>query len=147
MEAVELRPTICVVAIAGPVNNNSILMSNVQKWGLLDGPKLASHLKINRFVFLNDFEANAYGLMTLKDKDIIKLNGLDPINYQNKLIIGPGTGLGTCSLVAVPNINGNNKDFVVPGEGGHIGFAPSNDEQAEYYSFLKKHFLKPMIVL
>lgn len=55
--------------------------------------------------------------------------------------------MGTCSLIAVPSIVGNNQNFVSPGEGGHIGFAPSNDEQVEYYAFLKKHFLKPVIVL
>lgn len=141
------HPTICVVAIAGPVNNNSILMSNVQKWGLLDGIKLGIQLKINRFAFINDFEANAYALMTLKDTDIVKLNGLDPIDTLHKLIIGPGTGLGTASLIAVPNVTGKNHNFVAPGEGGHINFAPSNEEQAEYFAFLKKHIISPVIVL
>lgn len=67
LEGVEQHPAICVIAIAGPVNKNTILMSNVQRWGELDGAKLGVQLKINRFVFINDFEANAYSLMTLKD--------------------------------------------------------------------------------
>lgn len=90
-------------------------MSNVQRWGELNGTNLAIQLKMNRFVFINDFEANAYALMTLKDNDIIKLNGLDPLDTEHKLIIGPGTGLGTASLIAVPSINGKNQNFVAPG--------------------------------
>ena len=142
-----VHPSICVIAIAGPVDNNSILMSNVQRWGVLDGKYLGIELKINRFVFINDFEANAYGLMSLNSDDFVKLNGLDPIDTQHKLIIGPGTGLGTASLIAVPTVSGKNQNFVAPGEGGHIGFAPSNSEQEEYYVFLKRHLVQPVVVL
>ena len=41
-----IHPTVCVIAIAGPVDNNSILMSNVQKWGKLNGQELGEQLKI-----------------------------------------------------------------------------------------------------
>lgn len=142
-----MYPTICVIAIAGPVNNNSVMMSNVQRWGTLDGTKLGIELKINKFSFLNDFEANAYSLMTLRENDIVKLNNLEPISSQNKLVLGPGTGLGTASLIAVYGSKGKNNNVVVAGEGGHIGFAPSNDEQIEYYTYLKKQRNQPMIVL
>ena len=62
--------------------------------------------------------------MTLKDEDVIKVNGLDPVDTEHKFIIGPGTGLGTASLIAVPSVNNKNDNFVAPGEGGHIGFGP-----------------------
>lgn len=64
--------------------------------------------------------------MTLKDKDIIKVNNLDPVSTAHKLIIGPGTGLGTASLIYSPTSQGANQTFVMPGEGGHVNFAPSN---------------------
>lgn len=63
------------MAIAGPVNDNTVIVSNVQRWGKLEGAQLGVELKINRFVFINDFEANAYGLMTLRDKDVVKVRG------------------------------------------------------------------------
>lgn len=64
--------------------------------------------------------------MTLKNKDVEKISGADPIDTAHKLIIGPGTGLGTASLIYSPHTVGINSTFVVPGEGGHINFAPSN---------------------
>jgi glucokinase len=40
-------------------------MSNALHWGELDGEVLAHSLKLDKFVFLNDFEAIAYGVCAL----------------------------------------------------------------------------------
>lgn len=61
-----VRPKVAVIAIAGPVKGNSVRMSNVEQWGDLSGNTLAQTLKFEHFIFLNDFEAAAYGASVLK---------------------------------------------------------------------------------
>jgi glucokinase len=43
-------------------------MSNVERWGDLVGNNLAHILKVDHFIFLNDFEAAAYGASVLNEE-------------------------------------------------------------------------------
>lgn len=51
--------------MAGPIFDNTVKLSNVQKWGLLKGDELGKALNIKNFRFLNDFEAASYGVLTV----------------------------------------------------------------------------------
>ncbi len=62
------------IAIAGPVEDNTVSMANVLKWGKLCGATLSEQLKIRDFIFLNDFAANSYGLLLMKDDNFIHIN-------------------------------------------------------------------------
>lgn len=44
---------------------------------------------------------------------------------KNKAVVGPGTGLGTAMLFSAP-YKGGLRNYVIPGEGGHVNFAPVN---------------------
>jgi len=57
-----------VIAVAGPVKENTVRMSNVERWGDLVGNNLAQILKVDHFIFLNDFEAAAYGASVLNEE-------------------------------------------------------------------------------
>lgn len=61
----EKYPEVAVIGVAGPVEDNTVALSNVPKWGELNGDQLATNLKMRHFVFLNDFIANSYGLLLL----------------------------------------------------------------------------------
>lgn len=61
-----VKPRVAVIAIAGPVKENKVRMSNAEQWGDLDGGALAKTLNLDHFIFLNDFEAAAYGASVLK---------------------------------------------------------------------------------
>ena len=51
-------------------------------------------------------------------------------------ILGPGTGLGVCTVVP----NGLGGYVVVPGEGGHVDFSPVDDlELAILQTLMKRH--------
>lgn len=50
---------------AGPVEDNTVSLSNVQKWGVLDGGVLGKNLNIRHFEIINDFIANSHGITTL----------------------------------------------------------------------------------
>ena len=56
-----------VLGIAGPITENTVFLANVGKWGVLDGYVLGNNLKIKDFVFLNDFEAASYGVLTVPE--------------------------------------------------------------------------------
>jgi len=39
------------------------------------------------------------------------------------------------------------RNYVIPCEGGHVNFAPSNDQEWEFYNFLKKQTGREHLVL
>ena len=75
LEGVEVYPEVAAIAMAGPVKNNSLSMANVRKWGVIDGDKLGKTLNIHKFILMNDFEANSYGILLVPDEDFVSLNG------------------------------------------------------------------------
>jgi glucokinase len=120
-----VRPRVAVIAIAGPVKENVVRMSNVEKWGDLVGKHLALALRFDHFVFLNDFEAAAYGASVLKEEEVIHINHNPLQETKVKAVVGAGTGLGTAMLFPAPFRN-RFRSYVIPGEGGHVNFAPAN---------------------
>ena len=75
-------------------------MSQVTRWGKLDGEELKIKFGCKSFVFINDFEACAYALADLKRDEIVQIRGEEPLDFKPKLVIGPGTGLGTATLIS-----------------------------------------------
>jgi glucokinase len=56
---------------------------------------------LKRVVILNDFVANGYGVIGLKESEVVSI--FKPINLEwfddsVKLVLGVGTGLGGCQL-------------------------------------------------
>ncbi len=50
-------------------------MGNAPQWGRIYGKQLGDALNISDFKLINDFEAASYGLLLLKESDLISLNG------------------------------------------------------------------------
>ena len=48
-------PEVAVVGIAGPVDNNSVEVTNCPHWPPVDGEALSQSCNIRKFVLLNDF--------------------------------------------------------------------------------------------
>ncbi len=71
---------------------------------------------------LNDFAAVAYAIPALKDEDVINIGGDGDYPDLPVAVIGAGTGLGEAILVPQPN----GAPVVLPTEGGHSAFAPTN---------------------
>lgn len=69
-------------------------MTNVPHWHLVDGQALSQTLNIPQFILINDFAAAGYGVLTLKEKDFIRMTDNQSADSGVKLVIGPGTGLG-----------------------------------------------------
>jgi glucokinase len=131
-------PLYAVIGLPGPVKNNEILkFSNITHWPKANGDEYAKKFGIKKFVFLNDFTCNAYGIQAnlKKDKDYIVINDVPEEKDGVKGIIGPGSGLGNAFLIKDPE----NKFYTIGNcEGGHIDFICKNKEQFELGEFTKK---------
>jgi glucokinase len=119
--------------IAGPVVDGRVKTPNLP-W-LVDAEKLAATLKLPSISLLNDLEAAAYGIFTLKPAELIILNGGSARRAANKALIAAGTGLGEAYLYD------DGRDYhPSASEGGHADFAPRNDMEIGLLRYLLKKF-------
>lgn len=135
------------LAIAGPVRNNQVGMSNLHDI-VIDGNAIASHKyckgdqylkRIKVCTIINDFVAQGYGCLTLKKSEVVELcpgshHKTDPTGPI--VCVGAGTGLGECFLT--PDSEGTYTCF--PSEGGHVEWAPRNDLEIRLWKYLKQKF-------
>jgi glucokinase len=78
-----------------------------------------AHLEI-----INDFTAVSMAIPMLKAEHLIQFGGSAPVEGKPIAVYGAGTGLGVAHLVHV------DKRWVsLPGEGGHVDFAPNSEEE------------------
>jgi glucokinase len=143
LETVEI---ISCLAIAGPVRNNAVWMSNLHNI-VIDGNAIAKQVhcadpylsRIKVCKIINDFVAQGYGCLTLKPNEVKELNpgSLDKMDPTGpKVCVGAGTGLGECFLT--PDVEGNYTCF--PSEGGHVEWAPRNELEIKLWTYLKEKF-------
>ena len=85
--------------------------------------------------WINDFSAQALATTTLKSNDVIVINKGAVQPERVRLVIGPGTGLGTCGL-----INSSNGWVPLPAQGGHSDYAPNSSLEIEIWTLLQKQF-------
>ena len=125
-------PNNAVLGIAGPVRNGKVIASNIKKWGELSGFSIKNEFNLENCVFLNDFEAIGYGMIKLQKEEFCQINeGAAALQDEKIAVMGPGTGLGYCTIVPAPFKQGM-RYYVWGGEGGHAAFSPITKEHSEY---------------
>mmetsp|Transcript_89258 Transcript_89258/g.158292 ORF Transcript_89258/g.158292 Transcript_89258/m.158292 type:complete len:692 (-) Transcript_89258:42-2117(-) len=128
--------TVAVFALAGVPMNNQVRFTNLD-W-FVKGSEIEEEFKIGKVELINDFVAQGYGMLTLGDKEVRKLNDVDPQPGAPICCVGAGTGLGQCFLVADPS-TGEYRCF--PSEGQHGDFGPrgagSDEQQLDMLKYLK----------
>ena len=134
----ENYPLYAVFGIPGPVKNNEVLsITNIPHWPKFSGEELSGLFKIKKFILLNDFTCNGYGVQCdLKlNEDYIILNNVQPQPDGPKLIIGPGTGLGMGYL-----LKDQNNEFYTIGasEGGHQDYTAKTQDNFDLREYFKK---------
>ena len=126
--------SVCL-AVAGVVQEGEVEITNLP-W-LVSETYIAETLNIEKekVKIINDFEAIGYGIDDLdKEKDLFTLQeGKENPNSLNS-ILGAGTGLGAC----IVSHDSNGRPNVFKTEGGHVDFAPVDDEHVELFKFLRK---------
>ncbi len=126
---VKAKPARAAVAFAGPVNNDQVSMTN-GTWQFKQS-EIADFLKMEEVKVLNDYCANACSLALLRDDQMIKVGRGQIDERGNKIVVGPGTGVGVAALISA-----GEKWKPLASEGGHVGFAPSGDLEKEIYNIL-----------
>ena len=96
---------------------------------------VSSALNDVKVSWINDFSAQALATSTLSNDDLIEVNKGNPQADRVRLIIGPGTGLGTCGLIKSSSVW-----KTLPAQGGHSDFAPNSELEIEILSLLQKQF-------
>ncbi|MEP7279323.1 MAG: glucokinase [Bacteroidota bacterium] len=120
---------ICM-AVAGPVTNGKVKLTNLS-WQL-DSKAMTAALQVP-VAFINDLEANGYGLAGLQSNELAVIHSGDTNATGNIAIIAPGTGLGEAGLYY-----DGKKYHPFATEGGHSDFSPRTEQDIDLFRFLQQ---------
>jgi glucokinase len=125
--------TAACFGVPGPVRGGRLRLTNLP-W-TLDSRDLAANCKIQHVFLINDLEANGYGIAELTPDQVYTLSDGDPTQIGNRALIAAGTGLGEGLLTWNGHIH-----VPYPSEGGHVDYAPRNEDEIELLRFLKQKY-------
>jgi glucokinase len=125
--------TAACFGVPGPVRNGRLRLTNLP-W-TLDSRELSSGLGIEHVFLINDLEANGYGIAELTADQIFTLSEGDSGQNGNRALIAAGTGLGQSLLIWNGHIH-----VPYPSEGGHVDYAPRNEDEIDLLRFLKEKY-------
>lgn len=138
-----LKPSWCAISAAGPVEENHCQLTNCNF--SVDGSAIENALNLQTHV-MNDFVAMSFGVLAIDGNQgagAIRVPHLDGVPEDVpkevkesggvKLVLGPGTGLGVSFIVP-----GENRFLPQSSEGGHITYAPFDEETERFVRFLTK---------
>ncbi len=111
-----VTPKSCVLCAAGPVKGASVKLTNAD-W-IIDGRQMARALNLKQGLILNDFEALALSIPSIRPDWVREIGHVEKPVHGARLVHGPGTGLGTAALIAV-----DGKWLAIASEGSHSDFA------------------------
>jgi glucokinase len=130
-------PDAACFGIAGPVSaapgGQTAQLTNLP-W-TVESASLSRALSIPQVRLINDFQAVGYSVEALTKQDLRVLQEGVPESGAPCAMVGAGTGLGHGILMWA-------KDHyeAIPSEGGHVDFAPTDDEQIELLRYLRERY-------
>jgi len=127
----EEKPETVVLAIAAPIEGNIVRMTNNQ-WAI-EPPVLIRKFGFKYVLLINDFEAQALAVAALDKAYLKPIGGGEQVPFSARCVLGPGTGLGVAGIASC-----NRRFLPVPGEGGHIDFAPHTERDFQLMPYLLK---------
>ncbi len=119
------------LAVAGPVVSEKVRITNLS-WSI-NANQLKSRFGWEFSHLMNDLEAVAYAVPSLKAEDIHQISSGKPISGGNISVIAPGTGLGEAFLTFSEDAYEAHAS-----EGSHASFAPNTDLQVKLLNFMKE---------
>lgn len=120
------------LAVAGPIadDGGSATLTN-RPWSI-DSGALSRRFGLPALRLANDFAAAALGAVAASHAQLVSLQPGEPLTTAPCLVIGAGTGLGMA--IVLPQ---GEQWRVLAGEGGHVAFAPANEQQMALWAFLR----------
>lgn len=121
--------------VAGPVIHDAAAITNLP-WTITRS-ELADALRLlpDRVRLLNDLEATANAVPRLQPDDLAEINAGVPEPGSPIAVIAPGTGLGQAWLTWDGTAYRPH-----PSEGGHVDFAPCNQQQLDLLNSLYRQY-------
>jgi glucokinase len=132
LAGVNARVEAAAFGVAGPVAEGLAVITNLP-W-VISETGLQRALDVPSVTLLNDLEATAYGIPHLSPADLATVNDV-PGREGTKAVVAPGTGLGEAVLFYQ-----DGRYHVIPSEGGHVDFAPTNLLEIELLRYLLGKF-------
>jgi len=134
LDGCETKPTGGVLAVAGPVTDGEIDLTN-SSWRVSEAELQTLGMQPVRLI--NDFEALAWGAPVVPEEMLASLGGPAKGEPQAAIaVLGPGTGFGVSALVR--DIHG--LEIAMPSEGGHACFAPGDAVEDEILRILRRRY-------
>lgn len=129
------KPTGIVIAIAGPIRDGQVKLTNGQ-WVVSEAGLIG--IGFSRARLINDFAALGYAVDHLTDDDLQTIGDVqEGVPNSTIGIVGAGTGLGVAALVRDVH-----SSAVLVAEGGHSTFAPVDDEEIEMLKVIRKTYAR-----
>lgn len=121
-----------ILGVAGPVKNGYVKLTNADFE--VSQTRLEKLYPDTRIAIVNDFVLQGYGVLETQKTDLRILSGPDKNSFDNpKLVLGPGTGLGSCFLI--PN---NGTYTILSSESGHTTLSAISPNQQKILALLTK---------
>jgi glucokinase len=117
--------------IAGPVVDGRCKTTNLP-WEVSEA-RLKRVFLWERVRLVNDLTATAMAIPLLSRRELAVLNKGRPQHGGNIALVAPGTGLGQGLVVFHQG-----RAHPVASEGGHVDFAPTNEQEVELWRYLKR---------
>ncbi|MDX1438248.1 MAG: glucokinase [Anaerolineales bacterium] len=121
------------VGVAGPIIDGRVDVTNLP-WEL-DPAVMEDTFEFDRVILLNDLVAVANAVPILKSEDLLVLNPGEAAREGALAVIAPGTGLGEAYLTW-----DGQQYRAHPSEGGHVDFAPTNQDDQELLRFMRTRY-------
>lgn len=124
----------CCFAIAGPIHDQAVKMTNCN-WQI-SATAINHALDIKQTVLINDFQAIAYSVTHLLDNGLTNIGDLKLNNSEGPIsVFGPGTGLGAALLVPYSGQSTSQQYLVVATEGGHAGLSARSEDELKIFDY------------
>ena len=134
LDGCPVRPTGGVIAVAGPVTDGEIDLTN-SPWRVSE--EELGTLGLDPVRLINDFEALAWGAPIVPPDELAWLGGPDEGDpHATIAVLGPGTGFGVSALVR----DSQGREMAMPSEGGHACFAPGDAVEDEILRVLRRRY-------
>lgn len=96
-------------------------------------PGIRTQFGFRKLAVLNDFEALGSSLDNLPGSSQLTVQTGNGSPKGTEVVLGPGTGLG----IAVRHCE---TGIIIPSEGGHVSFAPTDKDERELLDFIARDF-------
>lgn len=132
LDTLGAKPKRASLAVAAPIEPDEIELTN-RGWSFRRH-ELQDRLGLDELELINDFAAIAWATPHLADGVRTTIHGTAATPPRGPVtLIGAGTGLGVALLTGSPEQGWH----VVPTEGGHASFAPTDAEEQQILEWLR----------